>query len=224
MTGYLRQPPPHSGATIRKARQQHHRTLQQVAQAADLSVSSLSQIERNLLTPSVGTLKRIADALHIPAGKLMFAPDARSTRSTDRRASQGSAQACFVPAIVDQLRVADAGPAPPLVATVAGGRGRRGKRSGAYSRGRGCRRRAEGTAFASRSAARGMSSTRATASISAASCRIAGAIAANASRRRSGSVRRRRFEQSIALMEHACLGAMMGYGGRARAPWATRFS
>ena len=70
------------GATIRKVRQQHHRTLQQVALAADLSVSSLSQIERNLLTPSVGTLKRIADALHIPAGKLMFASDARSTRST----------------------------------------------------------------------------------------------------------------------------------------------
>ena len=70
------------GATIRKARQQSHRTLEQVARAADLSVSSLSQIERDLLTPSVGTLKRIADALHIPAGKLMFAPDARSTRST----------------------------------------------------------------------------------------------------------------------------------------------
>jgi transcriptional regulator with XRE-family HTH domain len=70
------------GATIRKVRQQHHRTLQQVALAAELSVSSLSQIERNLLTPSVGTLKRIADALNIPAGKLMFGSDARSTRST----------------------------------------------------------------------------------------------------------------------------------------------
>ena len=70
------------GATIRKARQSHHRTLQQVARAADISVSSLSQIERNLLTPSVATLKRIADALHIPAGKLMFSPDARSTRAT----------------------------------------------------------------------------------------------------------------------------------------------
>ena len=70
------------GATIRRARQHHHRTLQQVAQAADISVSSLSQIERNLLTPSVATLKRIADALHIPAGKLMFSTDARSTRAT----------------------------------------------------------------------------------------------------------------------------------------------
>jgi transcriptional regulator with XRE-family HTH domain len=70
------------GATIRKARQHHHRTLQQVAQAAGISVSSLSQIERDLLTPSVATLKRIADALHIPAGKLMFSADARSTRAT----------------------------------------------------------------------------------------------------------------------------------------------
>jgi transcriptional regulator with XRE-family HTH domain len=70
------------GATIRRARQHDHRTLQEVAQAAGISVSSLSQIERNLLTPSVATLKRIADALHIPAGKLMFSVDARSTRAT----------------------------------------------------------------------------------------------------------------------------------------------
>lgn len=70
------------GATIRKVRQQHHRTLSQVASTAGLSVSSLSQIERNLLTPSVGTLKRIADALDIAAGKLMFDTDARSPRST----------------------------------------------------------------------------------------------------------------------------------------------
>lgn len=70
------------GATIRKVRQQHRRTLSQVASTAGLSVSSLSQIERNLLTPSVGTLKRIADALDIPAGKLMFDTDSRSTRST----------------------------------------------------------------------------------------------------------------------------------------------
>jgi transcriptional regulator with XRE-family HTH domain len=73
---------PSIGAVIRKARKQKHQTLQHVADASDLSVSYLSQIERNLLSPSVGTLKRIADALHIPAGKLMFASDSRSTRST----------------------------------------------------------------------------------------------------------------------------------------------
>ena len=73
---------PPIGAVIRHARKQSHRTLQQVAKESSLSVSYLSQIERSVLNPSVGTLKRIADALHIPAGKLMFTPDARSTRST----------------------------------------------------------------------------------------------------------------------------------------------
>jgi transcriptional regulator with XRE-family HTH domain len=70
------------GAVIRKARKAKHLTLQQVADASDLSVSYLSQIERSLLNPSVGTLKRIADALHIPAGKLMFAPDAPTSRAS----------------------------------------------------------------------------------------------------------------------------------------------
>lgn len=73
---------PSIGAVIRRARKQKHQTLQDVAQASELSVSYLSQIERSLLNPTVGTLKRIADALHIPAGKLMFSPDARSARST----------------------------------------------------------------------------------------------------------------------------------------------
>jgi len=63
------------GAVIRNARQRGNRTLQQLAASTDLSISYLSQIERNLLTPSVATLKRIADALNIPAGKLMFPQD-----------------------------------------------------------------------------------------------------------------------------------------------------
>jgi transcriptional regulator with XRE-family HTH domain len=70
------------GAIIRRARKAKHLTLDTVARASDLSVSYLSQIERNLLNPSVGTLKRIADALHIPAGKLMFTPDATSRRAS----------------------------------------------------------------------------------------------------------------------------------------------
>jgi transcriptional regulator with XRE-family HTH domain len=61
------------GAAIRAERKKAGRTLQDVAKEADFSISYLSQIERNLLTPSVSTLKRIADVLHIPAGQLMFA-------------------------------------------------------------------------------------------------------------------------------------------------------
>lgn len=67
------------GPLMRQARKRHELTLQQVAQRAELSVSYLSQIERNLLTPSVGTLKRIAGALGIATGQLI-APDAGTTR------------------------------------------------------------------------------------------------------------------------------------------------
>ncbi len=41
----------------------------------ELSISFLSQVERNLLTPSVSSLKRIADVLGIPAGSFMFKAD-----------------------------------------------------------------------------------------------------------------------------------------------------
>ncbi len=67
------------GALMREARKRKQLTLQQVAERADLSVSYLSQIERDLLTPSVGTLKRIAAALGVATGQLI-APDAGAAR------------------------------------------------------------------------------------------------------------------------------------------------
>jgi transcriptional regulator with XRE-family HTH domain len=63
---------PSVGATIRQARRKSGLTLTQLANKADFSISYLSQIERNLLIPSISTLKRIADLLKIPAGELMF--------------------------------------------------------------------------------------------------------------------------------------------------------
>lgn len=64
---------PHSlGGTIRQRRKSARLTLQQLADQAQLSISYLSQLERDILTPSVSTLKRIADLLNIPAGELMF--------------------------------------------------------------------------------------------------------------------------------------------------------
>ena len=65
---------------MRQARKRQQLTLQQVALRAELSVGYLSQSERNLLTPSGGTLKRIAAALDIPTGQLI-APDANGVRT-----------------------------------------------------------------------------------------------------------------------------------------------
>jgi transcriptional regulator with XRE-family HTH domain len=65
------------GGIIRKARLGRSMILRELASKADLSISFLSQVERNLLTPSVSALKRIADVLDIPAGSLMFGAESR---------------------------------------------------------------------------------------------------------------------------------------------------
>ncbi|MDH3738929.1 MAG: cupin domain-containing protein [Alphaproteobacteria bacterium] len=65
------------GASIRTARRAAGLKLREVAATTGLSISYLSQIERDLLTPSVGALRRIADAVEIPAGALAFAAGSR---------------------------------------------------------------------------------------------------------------------------------------------------
>lgn len=70
--------PPSLGSVIRVARRGAKMTLMQVAREAELSISFLSQVERNQLTPSVSALKRIADVLKIPAGSLMFGAESRN--------------------------------------------------------------------------------------------------------------------------------------------------
>jgi|SoiMethySBSTD1v2_1073268.scaffolds.fasta_scaffold94203_2 transcriptional regulator with XRE-family HTH domain len=60
------------GYAIRTHRKKAGMTLIELAKKADFSISYLSQIERSLLTPSIATLRRIADALGIPAGQLML--------------------------------------------------------------------------------------------------------------------------------------------------------
>ena len=67
------------GSDIRRVRKQRELTLTQLASMTELSISFLSQVERNLLTPSVSALKRIADVLGIAAGALMF----KAGRATD---------------------------------------------------------------------------------------------------------------------------------------------
>jgi transcriptional regulator with XRE-family HTH domain len=68
------------GNAIRTHRKQESMTLLDLAKRAGFSISYLSQIERNLLTPSIGTLRRLAESLGIPAGQLML-KDARQPNS-----------------------------------------------------------------------------------------------------------------------------------------------
>ncbi len=67
------------GARLRAARQAGGLTLQQVAHKSGLTPSAISQIERGLSNPSVGTLKALADALGTTLGSL-FHHDTRETR------------------------------------------------------------------------------------------------------------------------------------------------
>jgi transcriptional regulator with XRE-family HTH domain len=60
------------GNAIRTHRKLKNMTLLALAKKAEFSISYLSQIERNLLTPSIDTLRRLAEVLGIPAGQLML--------------------------------------------------------------------------------------------------------------------------------------------------------
>lgn len=55
---------------IRNLRLQRGMSLKDVAQAAGISDSMLSQIEHNQSNPSVGTLKKLADVLGVSVGSL----------------------------------------------------------------------------------------------------------------------------------------------------------
>jgi transcriptional regulator with XRE-family HTH domain len=56
-------------------------TLEQLAGKTRLSVSFLSQLERDRMTSSLAALKRIAEALKVPAGSLMFSRSEAAPRS-----------------------------------------------------------------------------------------------------------------------------------------------
>lgn len=59
------------GFRVRVHRQQQHLSLRQFAAHTGLSVSFLSQVERDLASPSISSLKQIADALGIKVAELL---------------------------------------------------------------------------------------------------------------------------------------------------------
>ncbi|MCD7059545.1 helix-turn-helix domain-containing protein [Pelagibacterium xiamenense] len=66
---------PKVGALIRALRKKQHLTLQQLGDAAQLSVGYLSQLERDHATPSLGTLAQIARALEVGVDYFIAAPN-----------------------------------------------------------------------------------------------------------------------------------------------------
>lgn len=64
------------GDSIRKLRLQKSMTIQELAQLTGLSQSLISQVERDLVSPSVVSLWKIAQALGVPAGYFFEASSA----------------------------------------------------------------------------------------------------------------------------------------------------
>jgi len=56
------------GARIKDLRTRQRVTLKELAKKADLTASFLSQLERNLVSPSVSSLEKIAEALGVQVG------------------------------------------------------------------------------------------------------------------------------------------------------------
>lgn len=76
------------GERLRRRRKDLGLTLNDVAQGAGLSVGFISQVERDLTAPSLGSLVTIASVLEIPVNALLESPatDRELTRQSDRAA------------------------------------------------------------------------------------------------------------------------------------------
>jgi transcriptional regulator with XRE-family HTH domain len=64
-----------NGAELRAIRKQKQLTLKQLAEATGLSASLLSQIERGMVDPTVGTFWRICEALDVPINRFFTRTD-----------------------------------------------------------------------------------------------------------------------------------------------------
>lgn len=75
------------GARIRSLRMARHLTLRDVAARTGLTQSFLSQVERDLATPSIASVQRIAHALGLTIGRLFeeAEPAGSVVRRADRR-------------------------------------------------------------------------------------------------------------------------------------------
>jgi transcriptional regulator with XRE-family HTH domain len=76
---------PRLGATIRSLRQARHLTLRDVAERAGVTESFLSQVERDVASPSIASVHRIARALDLSIAQL-FANDGETGRVVRKEA------------------------------------------------------------------------------------------------------------------------------------------
>ncbi len=79
---------PDLGMTIRRLRESRQLSLKEVAVRSGLTQSFLSQVERNLTSPSVASLRKVAQALGVPLAALFqgpMTPEDHVVRRSERR-------------------------------------------------------------------------------------------------------------------------------------------
>jgi transcriptional regulator with XRE-family HTH domain len=75
------------GAGLRRARRRAGLTLREVAESAGVTESFLSQVERDVASPSIATLRRVAVSLGLSIGEILdqVGPHGQLVRAADRR-------------------------------------------------------------------------------------------------------------------------------------------
>lgn len=76
------------GATIRRLREERRLSLKELAARSGLTQSFLSQVERDLTSPSVASLRKVAQAFGVPLAALFqgpVVPENRVVRGRERR-------------------------------------------------------------------------------------------------------------------------------------------
>lgn len=79
---------PDVGLTIKRLRDERHLTLKELAARSGLTQSFLSQVERSLTSPSVASLRKVAQAFGVPLAALFqgpTTPEDRVVRRGERR-------------------------------------------------------------------------------------------------------------------------------------------
>jgi len=76
------------GISIRHARKRRRLTIQQVAEISGVSISFISQVERDLVSPSVNSLQKISRALGMQIGGFFEEKDSRRQTSRVIRAHE----------------------------------------------------------------------------------------------------------------------------------------
>ncbi|HTJ58188.1 MAG TPA: XRE family transcriptional regulator [Devosiaceae bacterium] len=85
--GRLQSAQPKVGPLIRARRRQLHLTLQELADGAGISIGYVSLVERDLATPTLGTLAQIARSLNVGVDYFISTPDVESalSRASERQ-------------------------------------------------------------------------------------------------------------------------------------------